>query len=99
MIRIRDVLTANGMVDHSRLTVDYYPDVEPSTVGPIMSAELNAARDTPHGVILSVEVQNDWRGKGHELRFLQAIYEQWLDLHFDASGIGIEDFVEAVIEP
>ncbi len=99
MIRIRDVITDNGIVKDSRLTVDYYPDIGPSAVGPIMTAELEAARDKPHGVILSVEVQNDWRGKGYELKFLQAIFDQWMDLHFDAKGKGIEEFVEAAIEP
>ncbi|MEI8018465.1 MAG: hypothetical protein WCH39_09700 [Schlesneria sp.] len=99
MIRIRDVITVNGTVNDCRLTVDYYPDIGPSAVGPIMTAELKATRDKPHGIILSVEVQNDWRRKGYELKFLQAIYDQWMDLHFDAKGTGIEEFVEAAIEP
>ena len=99
MIRIRDIVTANGIVNDSRLTVDYYPDAGPSAVGPIMTAELEAVRDNPHGVILSIDVQHDWRGKGHELRFLQAIFDHWMDLHFDATGTGIEEFVEAAIQP
>jgi hypothetical protein len=99
MIRIREVITVNGMANVCRLNVDYYPDGGPSAVGPIMTAELEAARDKPHGIILSVDVENDWRGKGHELKFLQAIFDQWKDLHFDAKGMGIEEFVEAVIQP
>ena len=99
MIRIQDAVTVNGTVNNSRLTVDYYPDGGPSAVGPIMTAELEAARDKPHGVILSIEVHDDWRGMGHELKFLQAIFDQWMDLHFDAGGTGIEEFVEAAIQP
>ena len=99
MIRIRDAITVHGTVNDSRLNVDYYPDGGPCALGPIMTAELEAARDKPHGIILSVDVQNDWRGKGHELIFLQAIFDQWMDLHFDAKGTGIEEFVEAVIQP
>ncbi len=99
MIRIRDVIADDGTVKESRLTVDYYPDVGPSAAGPIMTVELEAARDRPHGIILSVHVQKEWRGRGYELKFLQAIYDQWMDLHFDVKGIGIEEFVEAAIEP
>jgi hypothetical protein len=64
-----------------------------------MTAESEAARNKPHGTILSIDVRNDWRGKGHELKFLQAIFDQWMDLHLDTQGTGIEEFVEAAIKP